>query len=149
MFRRYGCKFLQAPELGNPVRVRSSNRCCMRRSFLFAVRTGHWETEKVEQKTQENKFFPKCASQNVDNAWKVFLRCVYTRKSKDCGKIRPPKVFYLRRLLFLQKRRRRYEKQFLKGVIVFPRCDNDSGNVPGNGNGRRRNRRIRLSFCKP
>ena len=48
--------FLQTPELGNPVRVRSSNRCCICRSFLFAVRTGHWETEKVEQKTQENSF---------------------------------------------------------------------------------------------
>ncbi len=95
--------FLQAPELGNPVRVRSSNRCCMRRSFLFAVRTGHWETEKVEQKTQENKFFPKCASQNVDNAWKVFCGAFTPEKQRKCGKIRPPKVFIFGGFFFAKK----------------------------------------------
>lgn len=64
--------FLQAPELGNPVKVRSSNRCCMRRSFLFAVRTGHWETEKVEQKTQDDKFFPNARARMSTMRGKFF-----------------------------------------------------------------------------
>lgn len=85
----------------------------MRRSFLFAVRTGHWETEKVEQKTQENKFFPKCASQNVDNAWKVFLLCVYTRKTKEMRKNSAAEDFFIfGGFFFCKKRRKKYEKHF-------------------------------------
>ncbi len=85
----------------------------MRRSFLFAVRTGHWETEKVEQKTQENKIFPKCASQNVDNAWKVFLRCVYTQKSKgNAEKFGRRRFFIFGGFFFCKKRRKKYEKHF-------------------------------------
>lgn len=94
--------FLQAPELGNPVRVRSSNRCCMRRSFLFAVRTGHWETEKVEQKTQES-LFPNARARMSTMRGKFFCGAFTPEKAKNCGKIRPPKVFIFGGFFFCKK----------------------------------------------
>ena len=78
---------------------------------MFAVRTGHWETEKVEQKTQENKFFPNARARMSTMRGKFFAVRLHPKNKGNAEK------FGRRRFLssaasFFAKRRRRYEKHF-------------------------------------
>ena len=91
----------------------------MRRSFLFAVRTGHWETEKVEQKTQENKFFPNARARMSTMRGKFFCGAFTPEKAKTAEKFGRRRFFIFGGFFFCKKGGEDMKNIFKKALSFF------------------------------